>query len=156
MKKLGSSGKGREGEPLICSWSRLLYEKKSLFLVPTFWSIRNVMVVSRIGITELKTKLFCKPFRFWGVGATFGVTVRKFRTFCATALNGVLILFPGNGERQVTPLTTRVVEGSKICPTKIGLLLSQGFRVVVAAPSNAEKSPVSSAGVGSVVSEVKP
>ena len=72
-----------------------------------------------------------------GVGATFGVAVKNFSTFCATALNGVLILLPGNGERQVTPLTTCVVEGSKICPIKIGLLLSQGFRTVVAAPSNA-------------------
>src|SRR5215475_3307746 len=114
------------------------------------------MVVSRIGIVELKTKLFSKPLRFCGVGGTFGVTVKNFNTFCATVLKGVLILFPGNGERQVTPLTTRVVAGSKICPTKIGLLLSQGFRVVVGAPSNAEKSPLSSAGVGIVVVEVKP
>src|SRR6266851_787022 len=114
------------------------------------------MVVSRIGIMELKTKLLVNPFTFWAVGATSGMTVKNFSTFCATALNGVLILFPGNGERQVTPLTTRVVEGSKICPTKIGLLLSQGFRVVVFAPSKTEKSPFNSAGVGIVLVEVKP
>src|SRR6266853_2718143 len=95
---------------------------------------------------------------FCVVGATFGFTVdgKNFSTFCATALNGALILFPGNGERQVTPLTTRVVEGSKICPTKIGLLLSQGFRVVVFAPSKTEKSPFNSAGVGIVLVEVEP
>src|SRR5258708_1969167 len=84
-----------------------------------------------------------------------GRTFRTPRTFWATVLKGVVMMFPANGNRHVCPPTTVVVEGSKIWPFRT-CCPSHGLVRPVSAPSIAEKSPVRSASVGKVVSDDDP
>jgi len=47
LKEVGSIGGGDGLGTVNCSWSRLLYEKKNLLLIPQFSSMRKDIVVSR-------------------------------------------------------------------------------------------------------------
>src|ERR1700693_4890595 len=107
--------------------------------------MRNVVVVSRIGLLERKRKLLISPFRFPALGGTLACGM-KARTFNATGLSAPVILLSEKAVRHGTPPTDVVVEGSKIWPLRIGVP-SHGLLTPVEAPSNAEKSPVRSRSV---------
>src|SRR5690349_21768958 len=84
----------------------------------------------------------------------------KARILAATVLIGTLL--PAKGLRHCTPLIVWVVEGSNICPCRMGLLLSQELVMVLpplslrAGPRKAEKSPCRSWSVGTVLRLVEP
>src|SRR5215469_8104150 len=109
------------------------------------------MVVSRGFVVEANVKLFSSPLR---VPGTLGRAVRKVSTFCATGSKPEVMIFPGKAVRHCTGFpptkTVLVVDGSKIWPFMTALP-SHGLMAPVGPLSKAEKSPVSSAGVGNVV-----
>src|SRR5689334_2198770 len=89
--------------------------------------MRTVIVVSRVGLFDEKRKLLQTTTPQDGSEARFACGT-KFRTFCATVLSPVGMIFPGKAVRHGWPPTVCVVEGSKICPWRTWVP-SQGLMI---------------------------